>query len=90
MKYGIWFAPAAFEELSQLDAKEMRRVVLRIHHLARNIEEVSHEALQGRHQGRFKMRTGNDRIVYDFVRSERILRVHAVGHRSEVYEPYDE
>ena len=38
-------------------------------------------------KGLFKLRVGSYRVFYSFDREERIITVHLIGHRREIYKP---
>ena len=38
-------------------------------------------------KGLFKLRVGSYRVFYSFDREERIITVHLMGHRREIYKP---
>ncbi|MBM4081682.1 MAG: type II toxin-antitoxin system mRNA interferase toxin, RelE/StbE family, partial [Planctomycetes bacterium] len=43
------------------------------------------EPLTGPWKGKYKLRVGDWRAVYTADKSERLISVHRVGHRSEIY-----
>jgi len=55
--------------------------------LARGKSREYHpEPLKGRLRGLYKLREGDYRIVYEILRRERVIIVHLIGHRREIYE----
>jgi len=54
--------------------------------LADHAEAIRHLPLQGDLAGLYKRRVGSYRIVYEIVVERRILVIHAVGHRRDVYD----
>jgi len=75
----------AIRELERLDKPVGRRIVARIHWLAANLDTVKPEALAGDLAGLYKLRAGDWRVVYEIVRDEQCIVIHAVGHRREIY-----
>ena len=77
-------APAS-RALQRIDPPVARRIANRIRWLAEHFEEITPEPLHGELAGFCKYREGDYRIVYEPIRKERLLIVHAIGHRSEIY-----
>ena len=77
-------APAT-RELGRIDPPIARRITSRIQWLAEHFEEITPEPLHGGLSGLFKAREGDYRIIYEPIRKERLLIVHAIGHRREIY-----
>ena len=44
-----------------------------------------HLPLHGKYSGLFKLRVGDWRIVYEVKHNEKIITVHKIGHRKEIY-----
>ncbi len=76
---------SASRELQRLDPPVAHRIVDRIRWLAEHFEEIKPEPLKGVLTGLFKCREGDYRIIYEPLRKERVIVVHAVGHRREIY-----
>ncbi len=83
--YQIRIQDSAARELAQLDKQVARRVVKRIQWLAANLDAVKPDALSGDLVGLYKLRVGDFRIVYEVLYSERLIVVHLIGHRREIY-----
>jgi mRNA interferase RelE/StbE len=75
----------ASRQLNKLDPPVARRIVDVINWLAQHFEEHKPEALKGDLAGLFKYREGDYRIIYEPLRKEKLLLIHEVGHRSEIY-----
>jgi mRNA interferase RelE/StbE len=69
----------------RLDKPVGRRIVERINWLAANLDSVVPEALAGNLAGLYKLRVGDYRVIYETLRQEETIVVHAIGHRSEIY-----
>jgi mRNA interferase RelE/StbE len=76
---------SASRELKRIDPPTAQRVVDRIRWLAENFEQITPEPLKGNLAGFFKLREGDYRIIYGVLRKERLIVVHHIGHRSEIY-----
>ncbi len=83
--YSVRILDAAAKELARLDKPVGRRVVERINWLADNLDEVDTEALAANLAGLYKLRVGDYRVLYEVLHGERLIVIHAVGHRREIY-----
>ncbi len=84
--YRVEFRPETDGDLSGLSPDARERVLERIRWLAGNFEETNPEALKGTHwRGVFKLRVGDYRVLYTANRRQRLLTIHIVGHRREIY-----
>jgi mRNA interferase RelE/StbE len=76
---------AAVRDLARLDKPAGRRIVERVNWLASNHDSVRPEALSGSLAGLYKFRVGDLRVVYEILRAEQTILVHAIGHRRDIY-----
>jgi len=84
--YAVEFKLEAQEDLARLDKQVAQRILKKIQWLAENFDELTPEALKGKWRGKYKLRVGDYRVIYDFVRArKKQLVVHLVGHRREIY-----
>ena len=83
--YQIRIMDPAAHELARLDNQTVRRIVKRIHWLAENLDDVKPVALKGNLAGFCKLRVGDYRVIYEILYSERVIVIHLIGHRREVY-----
>jgi mRNA interferase RelE/StbE len=83
--YQIRILDAASRELGRLEADVRRRIVGRVHWLAENLDMIKPEALVGEFTGLYKLRVGNYRVIYEVLHSEKVIVIHLVGHRREIY-----
>jgi len=83
--YRIRIMSAATRELAQLDNAVGRRIVKRTNWLAANLDDIKLEAFTGDLFGFYKLRVGDYRVLYEILHDERIIVVHAIGHRREIY-----
>ena len=75
----------ASRQLKKLDPPVAKRIVDQITWLAQHFEEIKLEALKGDLAGLFKYRDGDYRIIYEPLPREKVIVIHEVGHRSEIY-----
>lgn len=83
--YQVEFLPEASKELAALDKPVAQRVLKKLKWLAENFEALTPEPLGGELKGLFKLRVGSYGVFYSFDREKRILTVHLVGHRRDIY-----
>lgn len=84
-RYRIRILGAASQDLARLDKPRGRRLVRRIKWLAANLDAIRLEALTGDFAGFHKLRVGDYRVIYEVLRNEETIVIHAIGHRREVY-----
>lgn len=75
----------AERDLEHLDKPMARRIRKRIQWLAQNLDHIKPEPLAGPLAGLFKLRVGNYRVLYDIIWKERVISIHRVRHRREIY-----
>ncbi len=84
-EYHIRILGIASQELERLDRSLGHRVVQRINWLATNLDAIRLEALTGDLAGLDKLRIGDYRVIYEVLWDEKIIVIHAIGHRREIY-----
>jgi mRNA interferase RelE/StbE len=83
--FALRILKSASRELKRINPPIAQRIVDRIRWLAENFEQITPEPLKGNLAGFFKLREGDYRILYEALRKERLIVVHYIGHRSEIY-----
>ena len=83
--YNIRALKAATRELERLDKPVARRIAERINWLAANLDDIRPEPYKGDLAGLYKFRAGDYRVIYQILHDEKIIVIHEVGHRSEIY-----
>jgi mRNA interferase RelE/StbE len=83
--YQIRILGEASRELARLDKPVGRRIAERVNWLAANLDSMRPEALTGDLVGLYKLRVGDYRVIYEVIRNEKTIVIHAVGHRREIY-----
>ena len=84
--YTVRILKSASRELARLDKSIALRMVDRIRWLAENLEEIKPKALTGELSGLYKLREGDYRIIYEIIHQEKVIIIHNIGHRREVYQ----
>jgi mRNA interferase RelE/StbE len=83
--YHIRLLKAAASELEKLDKTVARRIIDKINWLANNAEAIRPKHLTGDLRGLYKLREGDYRIIYGVLKKEKIIIIHLIGHRRDVY-----
>lgn len=82
-KYKIFFRKSVKNDISEIPAKDLRRILGKIESLGENPRPVGCEKLSG--QEKYRVRQGRYRIIYSIQDCELTVWVVKVGHRKEVY-----
>jgi mRNA interferase RelE/StbE len=83
--YQVELLPQAINDLQRLDKPAAQRVVNKLRWLAENFDAVRPESLVGPLTGLRKLRVGDYRVIYEPDRENRLITVHLIGHRREIY-----
>lgn len=86
MDYSVELKTEALVSLERLTQVEKNRIIRKIYWLATNFDSITPDYLTANLAGLFKLRVGNYRVVYSFNRESRIITIHKIGHRREIYE----
>ena len=84
--YTLRILGAASRELARLDKPVAKRIVERIRWLTDNLDNIEPQALKGDWAGLYKLREGDYRIIYEIIHEEKVILIHSIGHRREVYQ----
>ncbi len=85
--YSLRILDAATRELAALDRQVASRIAKRVQWLAENIDAIKPLPLSGELSSLYKLRVGDYRVLYEILSAERLLVIHAIGHRREIYRP---
>ena len=83
-RYSVVIRRSAEKELKAIPSSDLKRVVDRIRGLAQQPRPSGCEKLSGESE-RFRIRQGDDRIVYGIDDIARRVDVVKIGHRREIY-----
>lgn len=83
MSYSVFFLPRAEREFAALSKSDFERVKRAVDVLTENPRPLGCRKLKGRDG--WRIRAGNNRIVYDIDDAIRTVTVVNIGHRREVY-----
>ena len=71
--------------LSKLDKPIARRITDKLAWFSENVEIVNILPLTGNLSGLCKLKVGDYRIVYEIDHNSRVITVHKIGHRRDIY-----
>jgi mRNA interferase RelE/StbE len=57
----------------------------RLEWLSKNLNDTKLYPLKGDLRGLYKLREGSYRIIFEVLHAEKVILVHAIGHRGEIY-----
>jgi len=77
--------PQASDDLCCLDKQVARRILYKLRWLSQNFGEIVPDRLAGGLKGFYKLRVGTYRVIYTVNDEERLLVVHLIGHRRDIY-----
>jgi mRNA interferase RelE/StbE len=83
--YQVVILPKALDYLSKLDKTVSRRIIEKLSSLSENIENISLLPLTGKYINLYKLRISDWRVIYDIDRDQKMITIHKVGHRREIY-----
>ena len=83
--YQVIILPKAFEDLSKIDKTVAERITDKLTWLSENIDNITPLPLKGDLSGLYKLKVGDWRIIYDIDHKEKVITVHKIGHRKEIY-----
>ncbi len=85
--YAIEFLPSAKKELKKLDFVIQKQVKEKIVLLATDPDKLKNniKALKGEYSGKFRLRIGSYRVVFQIVEEQVVIIIIRIGHRKEVY-----
>ena len=85
MGYQVEFLSEAEADLARLDSAVRERIFQKIRWLAENFEIITPAPLLGEFKGYFKLRIGDYRAIYSVNPRAKLILVHLIGHRREIY-----
>ena len=83
--YQVIILPKAFEDLSKIDKTVAERITDKLTWLSENIDNITPLPLKGDLSGLYKLKVGDWRIIYDIDHKKKVITVHKIGHRKEIY-----
>jgi mRNA interferase RelE/StbE len=83
--YSIRILKPASKELEALDRSIAKRIADRIQWVAAHLDSTKLYPLKGELNGLYKIREGSYRILFEVLRNEQTIVIHAIGHRRDIY-----
>lgn len=83
--YKLDFTDEGRSALASLDKIVAQRVLDKLKWFLQNIGAVSFKPLDGNLSGLYKLRVGDWRVIYEVNHNDKVVTVHKVGHRKEIY-----
>jgi mRNA interferase RelE/StbE len=84
--YSVEFTDEAEKDLARIDKNTAQRILNKLRWLAENFDMIKPERLKGElWKDKFKLRVGDYRVIYSVDFDKKIITVHLIGHRSEIY-----
>jgi mRNA interferase RelE/StbE len=83
--YRVQLLKSAAGDLQRLDNSVGARIARRIKWLAENFDVIEPQRLTGQLAGFCKLREGDYRIIYQALPREKLIIVHFIGHRRDIY-----
>ena len=83
--YRVTILPKALDALESLDKVTVKRILDKLSWLSENFDNLTPFPLKGALSGTYKLRAGDWRVIYSFDADKRIITVHLIGHRKDIY-----
>ena len=86
--YTLVFLSSAKKEFKRLDSVVQKRIKEKLILLVENPDVLKNniKLLKGEHQGLFRLRVNQYRVIFQINEGELIITIIRVGHRKEIYE----
>ena len=85
MSYKIELRQEAVHDLEILDSSVVDRILKKLDWLKENFEIITPVPLKGELRGLFKLRVGDYRILYTHNKKQKLISIHLIGHRRDIY-----
>lgn len=79
----IEFLPIAARQYRKLPVRVKSRILVELETIGEN--PYLGKWLKGEYEGKMSYRVGGYRIVYKILKSKKVVEIHKIGHRREVY-----
>ncbi|MGK7946672.1 MAG: type II toxin-antitoxin system RelE/ParE family toxin [Microcystaceae cyanobacterium] len=85
MSYQLEIKPDVLKDLKKISPNLQSRILEKMRWLANNFENLTPTPLTANLKGFFKLRVGDYRIIYTFDDTLKLITVHQIGHRRDIY-----
>jgi len=83
--YRVTILPKALDALRSFDKVTAKRILDKLSWLSENFDNLTPLSLKGTLSGTYKLRVEDWRVLYSFDADKRIITVHLIGHRRDIY-----
>ncbi len=83
--YQVEFLAEAEADLTRLDSTVRERIFGKIKWLLENFESITPKPLSAEFKGYYKLRIRDYRVIYSTNQDLKLLLIHLIGHRREIY-----
>jgi len=84
-KYSVIILPKAIDVLSRIEKRTAKRITSKLTWLSENVEALNLLHLHGNLAEFYKLQVGDYRIVYEIDYERKIITIHKIGHRRDIY-----
>ncbi len=85
VNYLLNFAEGGKDSFKSLDKNIQHRVFDKLKWFIQNVDSLTLLPLKSSLSGLYKLRVGDYRIIYEINLNDKVVTVHKVGHRKEIY-----
>jgi len=85
VNYHLDFTEGGKDSIKSLDKNIQQRVFDKLKWFIQNIDNLTPLPLKSNLAGLYKLRVGDYRILYEINLTDKVITVHKVGHRKEIY-----
>jgi len=86
MCYSLELKQKAIDQLTKINPSIQQRIIKKLQWFEENFEKTIPLPLTGNLSGFYKIRRGDYRVIYTFEISNKIITIHEIGHRKDIYE----
>ncbi|NCO73723.1 MAG: type II toxin-antitoxin system RelE/ParE family toxin [Cyanobacteria bacterium] len=86
MCYSLELKQKAIDQLTKINPSIQQRIIKKLQWFEENFEKTIPLPLTGNLSGFYKIRIGDYRVIYTFEISNKIITIHEIGHRKDIYE----
>jgi mRNA interferase RelE/StbE len=85
VNYRLNFTEGVQGSIKSLDKNIRQRVFDKLKWFIQNVDNLTLLPLKGNLSGLYKLRVGDYRIIYEVNLNDKVVTVHKIGHRKEIY-----
>lgn len=85
VKYRLNFTEGGKGSVQSLEKNIRQKVFDKLKWFIQNVDNLTLLPLRGNLSGFYKLRVGDYRIIYEVNLNDKVVTVHKIGHRKEIY-----